>query len=196
VILTFRSGYADEWARVRHTRAPGLLREALGFSYQEYSNLPEPVRLVAGNSDVITESSHGEGWADLLQIEASDLEVIAAYESKFLGEYPAITSRRFGQGRMTWVGTLPDAATTSHLVDWALIERSVQKATALWLDLPPQVAVSSATLADGRTLWTVANHSWDQQTVAAPTGTIDLISGAAIGEMILDAWASRLVATP
>ncbi len=194
VIFTFRTGYADEWARVRPTRAPGPLREPLGISYQEYSTLARPVRLV-GQSDLVEESSLAHGWADFLQIEADDVEVLARYDDPFLGDYPAITTRALGRGRVTWLGTLPDTATTARLLDWALDERGVTKDAAQWPDLPDEVAVSSARLPDGRTVWTVANHSWTALSFAAPPGAVDLASGAPRAVIELSAWDTRLVST-
>ena len=45
VVMTFKSGFANENSAVRWVRAPGPLREAAGFSYQEFSNLEEPLAL-------------------------------------------------------------------------------------------------------------------------------------------------------
>ena len=39
LLMTFKSGFCDENSTVRWTRAPGPLREAAGFSYQEFTNL-------------------------------------------------------------------------------------------------------------------------------------------------------------
>ena len=43
LVLTPRTGYADEDAVARHVVMPGVLREAAGVSYLEYANLTEPV---------------------------------------------------------------------------------------------------------------------------------------------------------
>ena len=45
VLLTLRSGFTNEFDTVRWTRMPGPLREACGFSYQEFSTLREPIPL-------------------------------------------------------------------------------------------------------------------------------------------------------
>ncbi len=45
VVMTFKSGFANENSAVRWVRAPGPLREAAGFSYQEFSNLEHPLAL-------------------------------------------------------------------------------------------------------------------------------------------------------
>jgi len=43
--MTFKSGFANENSAVRWVRAPGPLRQAVGFSYQEFSNLAQPLAL-------------------------------------------------------------------------------------------------------------------------------------------------------
>ena len=45
VVMTFKSGFANENSAVCWVRAPGPLREAAGFSYQEFSNLEKPLAL-------------------------------------------------------------------------------------------------------------------------------------------------------
>jgi hypothetical protein len=45
LVLTLKSGFCDEYSTVRHEMAPGPLREAAGFHYQEFSNLEKPLAL-------------------------------------------------------------------------------------------------------------------------------------------------------
>ena len=45
VLMTFKSGFTNENSAVRWERAPGPLREAAGFTYQEFSNLEHPLAL-------------------------------------------------------------------------------------------------------------------------------------------------------
>ena len=45
VLMTFKSGFTNENDAVRWQRAPGPLREAAGFNYQEFSNLEHPLAL-------------------------------------------------------------------------------------------------------------------------------------------------------
>ena len=50
LVLGFRSGYADDEARPRAEVMPGRLREAVGASYGEYTNLAVPVPLRQGTT--------------------------------------------------------------------------------------------------------------------------------------------------
>jgi beta-galactosidase len=45
VVMAFKSGFTNEYDTVRWVRAPGPLRKAAGFSYQEFSNLSKPLAL-------------------------------------------------------------------------------------------------------------------------------------------------------
>ncbi|WP_432571647.1 beta-galactosidase [Kineococcus sp. SYSU DK005] len=186
VVLTFRSGYADEWLRVRWTRAPGPLREAVGASYQEYCTLPEPIRLTVAATDPrpgaqdrpaqdlpaqdlpaleLAEGASACAWADALVAESA--QVLLGYDDPFLGGFAAVTTHAVGEGRITYVGCLLDDASTASLLRWALRERRQHPLASRW-DAPEQVHVSSAVRADGRRLWTLTNHSWEATSVRTP----------------------------
>lgn len=45
LLLSFKSGFCNEYSTVRWSRMPGPLRKAAGFSYQEFSTLSEPLHL-------------------------------------------------------------------------------------------------------------------------------------------------------
>ena len=62
VVMTFKSGFANEYSAVRWVRAPGPLREAAGFSYQEFSNLEKPLSL-KGDPFHVSDASANQGAA-------------------------------------------------------------------------------------------------------------------------------------
>jgi beta-galactosidase len=43
VVMTFKRGFCNECSTVRWEMAPGPLREAAGFHYQEFSSLGKPL---------------------------------------------------------------------------------------------------------------------------------------------------------
>ena len=45
LVVAFKSGFANEHSTVRWTKAPGPLREAAGFYYQEFASLKQPLKL-------------------------------------------------------------------------------------------------------------------------------------------------------
>jgi len=102
VLMTFKSGFANENSAVRWERAPGPLRAAAGFNYQEFSNLEHPLALKAdpfhaGNDNQVSK------WAEFLQLETA--KPLAFYDHFFFGQWPAITRNHYGTGTLTYEGT-------------------------------------------------------------------------------------------
>ncbi|WP_285115499.1 beta-galactosidase [Leifsonia sp. fls2-241-R2A-40a] len=199
VVLTFRSGYTDEWVRARWATAPGALRPAVGASYQESSTLIGTRRLLAASDTAVGPSlsadAVAEGWMDLLVPE--DAEVLAKVDDSFLGGYAAITSNTVGRGRMTWLGVLPDQGSVSAVVRWALAERDVEPVADVWSGRPESVHVTSMRRPDGTRVWFVSNNGWQAVEVALPRS--EALTDAATGERIagtisLDAWGSVVLA--
>jgi beta-galactosidase len=191
LVLTFRTGYADEHARARWQRAPGPLRAAAGVSYRLYSNLtaPVPVRSV---SDLlpVTGSAAAQAWVDELEPEGAD--PLVEYVHPHFGRFPAVTSHAYGAGRVTYVGTLPDAGLARDVAAYVLRASGVRPRGA---DLPEPVRVTGARTSDGRRLTFVGNWSWTPVTAEGDElrGT-DLLGGAAVGgTLTLPAWSIRIL---
>ena len=102
VLMTFKSGFCNENSAVRWVRAPGPLREAAGFSYQEFSNLNNPISLKDDPYHVGDENKVMY-WAEFLMPEHA--KPIAYYDHPFFGRWPAITRNQFGSGTLTYEGT-------------------------------------------------------------------------------------------
>ncbi|BDZ47969.1 beta-galactosidase [Frondihabitans sucicola] len=173
VVFTFRSGYADEWARARWEKAPGALRPGVGASYDESTTLVHPVRLTATTSPEISSLALGDdaaatSWADLLTPESA--ETLLGYDDPFLGRYAAATTQAVGSGRITWLGTLPDPESTSRILRWALTERGTQPTADVWTHREETVRVTSGVNAEGSRLWFLANHSWTPTNIQTPDG--------------------------
>jgi beta-galactosidase len=113
VVMTFKSGFANENSAVRWVRAPGPLRQAAGFSYQEFSNLEHPLALKddpfhAGADNQV------QHWAEFLLLEHA--KPLAFYDHPFFGQWPAITENQFGSGTLLYEGTnLSDKLQTAVL---------------------------------------------------------------------------------
>jgi beta-galactosidase len=196
VIVTFRSGYADEWARARWERAPGPLREACGFWYQEYTTLAEPLPLRRTGDDgpALDARARAEAWADGAVVE--DAAALWSYEHPYFGGFAALASRPVGDGRLSWVGTLPDRASAASLLRWALSERGAEPAVAPWGEPASSVRLNSAQRPDGSRLWCVANHSFEPVEVAVPGKLVDLPSGDRLaGTLPMGPWESRVLAS-
>jgi beta-galactosidase len=113
VVMTFKSGFANENSAVRWVRAPGPLREAAGFSYQEFSNLEHPLAL-KDDPFHVGEGNKVEHWAEFLMPDHA--KALAFYDHPFFGKWPAITENEYGAGTLLYEGTyLSDALQTAVL---------------------------------------------------------------------------------
>jgi beta-galactosidase len=107
VLMTFKSGFANENSAVRWVRAPGALRDAAGFSYQEFSNLEKPLSL-KGDPYRAGAENKVQYWAEFLIPEHA--QALAYYDHPFFGRWPAITRNEYGAGTLLYEGTyLSDA---------------------------------------------------------------------------------------
>ena len=100
--MTFKSGFANENSAVRWVRAPGPLREAAGFSYQEFSNLEKPLALKGDPYHAGAENKVSH-WAEFLMTDHA--KTLATYDHPFFGKWPAITENQFGSGTLLYEGT-------------------------------------------------------------------------------------------
>ena len=114
VLMTFKSGFTNENSAVRWERAPGPLRDAAGFTYQEFSNLEHPLALKGDPFHVPADDNKVSAWAEFLQ--PTSAKPLAFYDHPFFGRWPAITRNQFGSGTLTYEGTLLSDALQQQLV--------------------------------------------------------------------------------
>jgi beta-galactosidase len=120
VVMTFKSGFANENSAVRWVRAPGPLREAAGFSYQEFSNLERPLAL-KGDPFHVGDTKNGNEvsyWAEFLMPEHA--KALAYYDHPFFGKWPAITENQFGTGTFIYEGTYLSAPLQTAVLKQAI----------------------------------------------------------------------------
>jgi beta-galactosidase len=139
LVLTPKSGFCDEHSTVRPSMAPGPLREAAGFHYQEFSNLAKPLAL-QGDPFQTGAGNQVSDWAEMLLLDTA--KPLAYYDHPFFGKYPAVTENRFGTGTVTYEGTV-----LSDALQQKLLARVLDQAQLLGPDqkLPAGVRVKHGT---------------------------------------------------
>jgi len=188
LVLGVRTGYADEEARARVAVAPVGLSEAAGVRYDEYSNLEASIP-VLGTDQLRMDAAAAELWIDGLIAEGAD--VLANYEHPRFGDFPAVTTHRFGAGRITVVGTVPSPELAAHIAGW-IAPRAIASELVGSASLP--VTVSSGTLPDGGRAWFVFNWGWSRQDVTLSAPVTDLVTGGPLEAgtaLSLDGWSTR-----
>lgn len=134
LVLTPRTGVADEDAVVRAEVLPGALRGPAGVRYTESTAVRRPTAVGGAHADAgpatggqapVEEAAGsrptiagGALWyADCLETEGA--EVLAGYgDDPFLGRFAAVTTARCGEGRVTTIGCVPDRPLSASLARW------------------------------------------------------------------------------
>jgi len=175
VLMTFKSGFTNENDAVRWQRAPGPLREAAGFNYQEFSNLEKPLAL-KGDPYHAGEENKVSAWAEFLQLEHA--EALATYDHPFFGRWPAITRNRYGSGEFVYEGTKLSDSLQGKIVLDCLKSAGL---TSPDQQLPASVHVKHGTNRAGKQLHSYMNFSSDTKSVTYPyaAGT-DLLTSTAV----------------
>ncbi len=115
VIMTFKSGFCNENSMVRWVRQPGPLRQAAGFTYQEFSNLEKPLALKGDPFEAAAENKVMY-WAEFLLPDHA--QALAYYDHPFFGRWPAMTRNQYGAGTLLYEGTfLSDTLQKQVLLD-------------------------------------------------------------------------------
>ena len=154
VLMTFKSGFANENSAVRWERAPGPLREAAGFTYQEFSNLEHPLALQADPFHVGVDDNTVSTWAEFLQVTTA--KPLATYDHPFFGRWPAITRNQFGSGTLMYEGTMLSDKLQRAMILEALKDSGLASSDQA---LPPSVRVKHGTNGAGKRIHYYLNYS-------------------------------------
>lgn len=170
VVMAFKSGFTNEYSTVRDVMAPGPLRAAAGFHYQEFTNLAEPVKLTPDLYHVGADNL-GSVWQEFLIPDTA--EVLASVVDPYW-HFPAITRNRFGGGTLTYEATVVTPALQREIIRDEL-RRAGQAAPDQ--SLPAAVRVRHGQNVRGAKLHYYFNFSGENQTFVYGYGAgSDLLS--------------------
>jgi beta-galactosidase len=190
VVYTFKSGFSDEHVKVRTTPQPGLIGEACGVSYTQFT-IPRNVSITSafplqkGNDAV-------RYWMELLT--PTTAQVLARYDHPVWSQYAALTENRYGKGLATYLGFMPSDELLAKI-----LEDAVRKA-GLWgadQDLAFPIITKSGTNREGKTVRYYFNYSPRPATFRYPHGAgRDLLSDRAVprdSQQQLPPWGVMIV---
>ncbi|WP_198174733.1 beta-galactosidase [Spirosoma arboris] len=191
IVYTFKSGFSDENVKVRATRQPGIINEACGIYYSQFT-IPQQVSLKDDPYKVGKEQNVVKTWMEL--ITPTTASVLAYYDHPVWGKYAAITENKYGTGLATYIGCI-----TSDAILKKVLEDAVKKA-GIWgaeqqLSFP--LITKSGVNQQGKTIHYYFNYS---ATPASLTYTYkagkELLSNGAIAPnavMPLEPWGVKIV---
>ena len=174
VVMAFKSGFTNEYSTVRDVMAPGPLRAAAGFHYQEFTNLAEPEPLTPDPYGV-GEQNKGSVWEEFLVPETA--QVVASFDDPYW-HFPAIMRNQYGGGTLTYEGTF-----LTDTLQREVIREVLRRAGLTGPDqnLPGVVKVRHGRNAQGRLLHYYLNFSGEEQTFSYPYGNgSDLLTNASV----------------
>jgi beta-galactosidase len=192
VVMTFKSGFANENSAVRWVRAPGPLRDAAGFSYQEFSNLEHPLALKGDPFQVGSADNHVSYWAELLM--PTNAKPVAFYDHPFFGKWPAITENQHGFGTLIYEGTY-----LSDALQKAVLRNVIERAGLAGADqtAPAGVHVQHGVNKMGKRIHYYFNYSASEVRPKYSYGPgADLLTGRTASngqELVIGAWDVAIV---
>jgi beta-galactosidase len=179
---------------VRWVRAPGPLREAAGFSYQEFSSLEHPLAL-KHDPFRAGEDNRVSYWAEFLMPEHA--KAVAFYDHPFFGKWPAITKNEFGSGTLLYEGT-----SLSDTLQTDILRGELEKIGLTGADqsLPAAVHVQHGTSRLGKRLHYYFNYSGAEvKATYSYAGGTNLLDGKAVPKdaaLTLGPWDLAIVEEP
>jgi beta-galactosidase len=198
LVVTFCSGIADQWHRIRGGGYPGALRDVLGIRVEEFHPLhPDasaPLALTDAVPAILADAvpgglagprpgRQGEArrltgrvWTERLRTEGA--VVLAAYAAGALADLPAVTRHAFGAGTAWYLSTLIPAGDLTGLLG------GVAAAAGILPDTPAPAGVAATRRHDGtgRSWLCVVSHSAAPATL--PAFGLDLVTGREIGGIL------------
>ena len=123
IVYTFKSGFSDQNVKVRSTIQPGIISEACGIEYSQFT-APENVSLKDDPFHVGKDKNTVSRWMEL--ITPTTAKVLAYYDHPVWGKYAAITQNSYGKGQATYIGCM-----TSDAVNEKIME-NVTRLAGLW----------------------------------------------------------------
>lgn len=190
ILYTFKSGFSDQNVKVRTAVQPGIISEACGITYSQFTT-PEHVGLKndpfhVGNDNIV------KTFMELITPKTA--KVLAYYDHPVWGKYAAITQNNYGKGLATYIGCMTSEAITEKVVE------DVVKSAGLWGDdqeVKFPLVVKSGINQYGKVIHYYFNYS------ATPTSLIysyksgtELLSNTAIplkSKIDIGAWGVKIV---
>jgi len=191
VVMAFKSGFTNQYSSVRDVMAPGPLRAATGFHYQEFTNLAQPVRLTP---DPYTVGGQNKGavWEEFLIPDTA--EIVSSFDDPYW-HFPAITRNKFGQGSLTYESTV-----LTDILQREVIRSVLKNANLTGPDqnLSTAVKVRHGRNAQGKLQHYYLNFSGQEQSLTYPYGDgSDLLTNTSVRrgqDLTLGPWDLAIVA--
>jgi beta-galactosidase len=192
IVFGARTGYKDATGQCPMRPFPGAVASLCGITVADFTRIgpyesAPTLRWRSSDGPAIT----AEAFNDVLQVEASSVEVLAEYAGSYYAGAPALVRNSVGNGSAYYYGAVfnVDAAT-------ALIARlGLAAPVGAWLELPQPVELCiRARPESGERLIFLLNYSAADQTITLHKDATDALSGARLsGSILLEPFGVRIL---
>jgi beta-galactosidase len=176
----------DEYNALLPQRQPGFLVPALGGRVEQYYALDKnvPVSGVWGSGEVSV-------WAEQMKASAPDAEVLLRFGTSngWLDGQPAVLTRPYGKGRITYVGGVLDAKVMDGAAEWMIQKSGVTPALGA---VPDGIEVSRR-VGGGKQVFLLINFKAESQKVALPRPMRSLLDGKDVSALELAQYGVALL---
>lgn len=159
LLVTFKSGFANENVKVSHEPQPHILKDCLGVTYQQFT-VAEQVSLSSEQFDISGEEREVHNFMELLIPQTA--EVLASYEHPAWKKYAGVTGNHYGKGYAVYVGCMTSDAMLDAILNHILEKTGISKEIEPY-EFP--VIVRKGRNDRGKIVRFYMNYSWEEQRV-------------------------------
>lgn len=193
VVMLYKSGFCNEHSAVRAELAPGPLRKACGFYYQEFANIKRlPLK---DNAFDLKENGAISDWYEFLIPETA--KPLAFADHPFYGNWPVITENAYGKGHLYYIGSLPSEELLGKVIGMALDKSGIKPFPD---NLAFPIIFRSGKNSQGKHIHYFFNYSDKEETISYPlNGGVELISGKKINKsqaLPIEPWGVAIIEQP
>ncbi len=178
LVLGPRSGMKNQFNGLLTQRQPGFLVAPLGGRVTKYYALLK---------DVPVTGAWGSGkasiWAERMAVRKPGTQVVMRYGEgdPWLAGHPAALTRRYGKGRITYIGAILDPGLMHAAAEW-MVKRSGVK--PVFGPVPEGVWVSRR-VGGGKQIFVVINYAKQERDVKLPHEMKSLLTGGEVNSLAL-----------
>lgn len=189
LVTTFKTGFANENVKVSHEVQPHILRECMGYRYDQFT-FPVDTGL-QGEIAAEDGSDRAEVFMELLIPEGA--EVLASYAHYNWNRYAAVTRNHCEKGYAYHIGCMTEEGFLKKVFMRALEDAGIRRETECEFPLIVRKGVNDL----GKTVRFYLNYSGQEQAeVPVCEGGKDLLSGEQVKadeKITIPAWGLRIV---